>query len=990
MGADSAKTLLGKYNQKKYRQFTLNDDEELSLPAISSVPGIGFSDRKDVYKKITLPQSAENHVRFITKNDEPYSFLWQTNPGKLKTAVRWGIVRTESITAKVISALGKYRVTAYERIAKGMVSNTQDLKLKLLDLYQDRFEALQELERLVNKQNSAEDYAAAIKRYTEKLNLIASELDSQFLPTSIPLLHSNLIDQVKKDIVQDIKRAEDYLQFIKTKKSLRSVNRSAGIDSVLEFIKEQMSYNLYELQGINQDLTYSSKRRFALTRGEFNDFIEDARKEVDDYQADPRNAQTINHQGLYETEEHSQVSYDFSMDNLTPARERQALLAISFIEGWDKLKNPHGKTPYVQNESGTEILKVIAATNWRSHRNFIAFMKSMGYFLLNMLKSFFVATHPWYEEAWSNKDFHLVAMSLAEHAKPNEPLWYKPLRFLRTLGHAVLDLFKGVRDFGSELVFEMPLEVYGDYIASTAMQPTHSVLEQAENDLSFIKELEADRLKTLLGSLNGEVITSKPTATLAQSEYHLTAGETNDIITSVVRGLNGFSSIFTHGLYAKDPVAGLAFTATYLVGGAAIFFPSASAALWGSAYVNWFNTFSYSMGSSKLAAAIAGGSTQAQLVASSWDLLMRGPNSSTASFAMQVLEDPLTTGTYFAAAYGLGHVLVNGINGHPIPWLSEVLRNDMGTQPELNYPLLGGKIGFIVYESFESHNAHPYHQKKLRYNGEEIVELPIQFNDNYKKIIDRFCMVLWLSKYAADLPKLKSSRLFKIARQIDSLFPPAEASSLKKILYPEKEHSIAYQLFSIPLSYIPAIFRVVVSPLISLYALFNKNPYPLKPMTEAGDALGKKIIRDLSRLAVATSDAVHLFYNILASQIKALVFTVNMLVGRLAGIFNWHPGHAMHQVFASVHVFFDQIGAFFYPARLIKNTISAHPIHTFNESEQSYHKLLSEFEFGEKSLPLTAKKVDNFPSPLQAKVEGHEPLESILDIEFSEQAVVVT
>ncbi|WP_028388492.1 hypothetical protein [Legionella fairfieldensis] len=947
MSGDSAKTLLKQYNKEKYKNFILNEDTELLLPVISSVPWIGLSPRRDVYKKTILPQGKENHLRFITKNGESHAFIWRTNPEKLKTAVRWGIIKTEAITAKVISALGKYRIVAHERVAKGMMSNTQALKLELLDLYQEHFEALQGLELHVNKNNTVQDYEMAIDGYIKKLQSISRQLESRFSTTALTSLNCKAIEQIHCDLKEDIQRAGVYLTSIRKEQNLSAVNRARGSKSILEFIKTQMTHNLYALQGINQDLSYSNKRKFALTRGEFNDCIEDARKEIDDYQADLRNAITPIHQGSYGTEGETSLSYDFSQDKPNPQREREVLLAISFIEGWDVVKNNHSATPYVSNTSGEEPLTLISATSWQTHRNFKAFFQSTAYFLLNTLKSFFVSTYPWEEEAWSHnaQEFHLVTKSLRQYAKPNEPLWYKPYRFIRSSIYSIVDMIKGIRDIGAEFIFNLPEEIFKDYYSTQKLLPMTDMMKQAEQEINNIKEIERQRLDSLLRSYHTEHAPSEPTSKLAQTEYPLSSGEWDDIINSIVHGINGFSSLFTHGIYAKDPVAGLIFTAGYGVGGAAIFFPSTINTLLGSAYVNWATSFSHSMGSSQLAAAVAGGSTQAQLLSSTWDLAMHGPGSSMATMVNQVLEDPLTLGTYFAAAYGLGYVMANGIHGYTIPWVSEFLKEDLGSTPEASYPLLGGKIAILLHEAFQTHKIHPYHCVKVKYNGKEL-DL-FCFSAEYQKIrtiIDRCELASWLSNNSSTLPKLRLSTLYTIERQIDFLFSAKEASSLKKILYPQKPRSIAHRFFSIPLSYIPAFLRLMIAPFISLIACFKGEPYPFKPIIMASSDLSNRVVKDLSRLMVAAIGVIHLVYNLMASQIKALAYTVNMLVNRLAGIFGWHPGHAMHKLFSNVHVFFDRLGEIFYPARLIKHVNVAHPAHTIRETEHSYHQLMRKFK----------------------------------------------
>jgi len=142
----SAKELLIQHNQAQYRAFTLNDDRKLILPEVSSIWGIGASKRIEEYHKVLSHQNSAHHIKFITKNNKPQGFFWQTNASRLQEATRWGIVKTHSIKGGVISTLGRYRILAHQRVSKGMVSNSQGIKLKLLDHYQSRFEALQGLE----------------------------------------------------------------------------------------------------------------------------------------------------------------------------------------------------------------------------------------------------------------------------------------------------------------------------------------------------------------------------------------------------------------------------------------------------------------------------------------------------------------------------------------------------------------------------------------------------------------------------------------------------------------------------------------------------------------------------------------------------------------------------------------------------------------------------------------------------------------------------
>ena len=936
-GADSAKKLLAAYNQEQYRAFTLNTNTDLLLPQLSSVPGVAASQRLDVYKKIIVHQGTPNYVEFITKNDQPHAFLWQTNADTLKKAVRWGIVKTHSITTKVIAAVGQYRVVAYERVANGMVSNSQAVKLKLLDLYQDRFEALQALESLVNKKNTVDKYKEILDCYIEKLEHINENLKIYFKDVDSSGLDDDTIAQIESDLHADMRRAHAYSAKLNDDTVL-SYNEARGTNSIVEFVKQQMIHGLYELQGINQDITYSKKRAFALTRGELNDFIEDARKEIDDHQADPCNAVTAKHHGLYSADKDALITYDFSADELSHAREREVLLAISFIEGWDELQQDKTNKPSVVNKTGEEDLDIVTSTRWKNHRNLTALFKSTGFFILNIFKGIFMSTHAWEEESWRNANkkqhFHLVAVELRRHATPNEPMWRKPFKFFKQVAYAIMDVFRGVRDFGTGLVIGMPAAVLADWQSSTFLPSLDLTLDEASKAVEAIRTKERERLVDTLQRCNFSFSESalEKTSTLAGVEYALTPGEQNDILTAIARGLNGFSSVFSHNIYAKDPLAGLLFTAAYTVGVGAIFMPSSTASVFGTRYVDLFSNFSYSMGSSKLAAAVAGGTTQAEVFATGWDALMHGPSGITMSSLYRLGEDPLTVGAYFAAAYGLGYILANGIDGYPIPWLSEYIKADLGSVPETAYPFIGAKVAVLLYEALKTDSLESKRPLKISVKLDRLVD-PI--------VRDRLRMVCWLSTHAEVLPKLEPRQLVAISRQIEALFSKKESESLNKLLYPEPQSSIAFQLFASPLAYIPAVLRFGVS-LVLTFIAWGSEPHPWEPTRRAAMYLVDKIKKDLTRLIVFTNQMLYLPYTLMSSLLKVTASVITMAIGRFGGLFDAKPAHSMYKVFASLHSFFRYMGEVFYPAGTLKDVIAAHPAHIIKEIEDSYVQLVQQ------------------------------------------------
>lgn len=952
-GASNAKKLLEKFNHAQYQAFILNPDEQLILPQISSAPGIGASKRKDVYKKRISHPESKQHIKFITKNDEIHAFLWQSKPEQIKKAIRWGIIKTHSITGKIISALGNYRLIAHKRVAKGMISNSQILKLKLLDLYQDRIESLHDLESLVNKNNNIDKFETKFAAYIRKLKQIKSNLNEYFkdLPERSGL-DQITIDQIEKDLQEDIERATSYLDTLDTQNNLHAYNRARGNKSILEFVKQQIVHNLYELQGINQDITYSSQRDFALTRGELNDFIEDARKELIDHEADMRNAITDKHHGLFNKNNESLITYDFSEDHLSPEREREVLLAISFIEGWDKFDN---KTLTISNESGSEQVDVINATHWKTHRNFTTLLKSVGFFILDIIKGFFIPTRPWEEESWNDEHFHLFATELWKHTTPNEPLWLKPVKLFRKIGYALSDIFNGISNFGDHLIVKTPHKLRDDWDSCDEVSSLSEVLKDAEIAITDIKNEEQDRLSKSLNLCGYYELNQNPspaTSTLATVEYTPTAGEQNDILTSIARGLNEFGSKLTHNLFAKDPVAGLLFSSSMAIGAGAIYLPSATASIFGTAYVNWFSNFAYSMGSSKFAAALSGSSTQAQFLATIWDGLMHGPNGIAINSLYQVGEDPLTKGTYLAVASGIGYLLVNGIAGYTIPWLSELLKEDLGSSPTRSYPLIGAKAVIMLYEVLTTHKHHMDNYPEL---SEEFLSIAKKLNHlkpEQQIIVDRFILASWLSMNAETIPKLKPEQLFDLSRHIDRLFDKEQSESLKKIIKPEVQHSIAFELFSIPLAYIPAVLRLMVSPIMSLCALGSGKKYPFAPMKRAAGNLFERCKKDLSRLIVFFNYMASLTYLVCITALRAIAYTVSMLIGRIAGFFDVKPSHAIHKVFASIHLFFRTIGEFLYPARAIKSVTIANPVHTLNEIDGSYKAVL-------KQIIRTRTEVDN-------------------------------
>lgn len=941
MGSNG-RTLLEAYNHQTLHDFLLDPtSKELTLPITSKIPGRTASksrsaSRFNAYTKVSI--SPGDHLNFIKKNGKPHGFAWHCTGKELQEALRFGIVKSESLSSQLVGVLGQYRLICHERIAKGVMTATQPAKLKLLSHYQDRLSLFFNLESLVNQPNTLADFEQKIAQYLEKLEALKITLDIEDLESIVPGIHESCIS----DIDASKTRATEYLATLRGLKPISPANRARGQNCILEFVKRESLQLIYEFQGLNQDISFSRARRFALTRGDLNDVLEDARLVIENHRADLKNPITAEHHRLYPDED--VLTLIVNAESYSPEEERRALLGISFIKGWDKVIP---EAFCVQNKhEATENLDRIAATHWKPSRNFLTFLKSTGYFILNTLKSFFVSTQPWEEESWENPEFHLYAATLEKESRPNKPMWFKLVYFLNELRIAVIDLIYGIKDFAATIVIQLPINLAHDWKTTKAesddfYHEANAAIEKIQSDETTLlnkiltdwrERLPQDKKETSCES-------SSLHTTLVASPYPLSTGEQNDILTAMVRGLNGFTTFFTHSIYSKDPVGGLIFTLFYLSGSSVMLFPHLGETLFGKAYVEWFQRFAGGMANTPLAGAIAGGSSQAQLAASAWDLLLCGPQSDVVYGVKKAMEDPLSIAAGFGIAFGVGYAMTNG----HIPWLSESLKEELGTVPETSYPLIGAKFMIALYECLHAPHELKLHMPDFLHAGEEKLTLD-------KEDLERLELNCWLSAHAAVLPSLDRDIKFKIEQRIERLFNRVQARSLKLLLHPQQTHSIAYQFIFIPLSYVASLLRLTVNVGTSLVAWYQEAPKPWEPIKRAMGDLGEKMGYDLNRILTFASELIRLVFKSVACVFKALLFTINLAVGRIGGLFKAKPGHSIHRGFAGIHRGLSWFREWLFPVRIGESVATAHPICTM---KQSYEKLTTQLRMkhGEGEVP---------------------------------------
>jgi hypothetical protein len=961
MRLSSDKSLLKAYNKNRWDEFIQDNDPEMLLPEVSIMYRRSATKKLDKFEKTIIPNPNENdcHVKVITKNGKPEAYVWQTTPEKLALGVRWGIIHVESLTSKVISALGQYRITAHEIIAKGMISNSHAIKIALLDSYQDRFEKLQALESLVNQDNTEDEITAALDAYINEMVDLKAGLHNKLKAADFEAIVPKALQRLVDDVDADIQRAQHFK--LKTKAgNLRAINRAKGYYSILEFVKDQMTYNLAEMQGLNQDITYSLEKTFALTRGRMNDYILDAQKLINDHEPDFRNGVNAKHHGHFDATH--RVIYDFSADGLSPEKERQAMLAVSFIEGWDRVDSTDRLHPVLQSNQQTYPLKTIAATRWRVARDLPSFGRKIGNMLFNMLKNLVTSTQSWKEnepKAYRDADkFQMVSYELNAHSKENLSIWQMLGKGIKRAAIGLKDIGFGVYHAGKSVSHDTFIDLRSDWESSKKAGDFETVIRAADEHINAMHTAEKDNLDRVFHNVintgeNKRFVTLDDlkrkdvgphlaNISIAHQDYHLTASEANDILNSVLRGVTGFSEVFTHDLFAKNPVAGCAFLASYGLAAAAIIAPTYVSFL-GSKLIALQNQLGSLLAGSKFSAAISVASLESQLASMALDGVMHGPSGQIGHLASEFTNSTLKLSVMLAVAYTAGRLLADGVNGYRIPGVVGEVLHEEANGNHLNYLILGAKFLIVTKELTEKGEKHKFSKEELAIHEELLASNRDEVNQ-YKQKIQQYIFVKWLSDNYKKIPKLPFQMRCNIEKHIESQFPVDDALALKKIIRHEEPRSIAFYLIAIPLTYITSLARIFINAGMSFVALCKGSEHPGRPLKNGFVALGRQLSKDTSRLAMFAFSLTRLVSHGFTSLIKMVVVVGMLAVGRLAALINFQPGHATHRVMAKAHVAWRTLGAILYPSRIIKHNVSANPKSVVNKYETSYKKLHAQWQ----------------------------------------------
>jgi hypothetical protein len=681
-----------------------------------------------------------NTIEIIKKNKKYQSFVWHTTTDKISEAVRWGIVKTYSVTGKAIAALGKYRQIAHERISEGYISNRHKQKLALLDYYQNRLEGLQQLESVVNSGCDTHDVIRALKHYQKSLqNAIAdnkknnqqaelSAFTNTFVGTQFS--YKSCFNKMHNGISSRMQEVEEYLKWLQ-ENNMQQATSATGMNSVLTFVKTQMISHLKEMQNLNQNISYSLKLGFAATRGDLNSCVIDALFAINEHQVDFHNPIIDDHHGIYHSE-NNRVCYDSSLQGLSQEQEKRALLAISFIEKMDVLDTTPEK-PILHNNLGItrQNVSIAKATKWAGSDNpFVIAKRSVAFSarLIFGFASVVLAPITWplkklgslLDVQWLSyplrkldslatfdfdyeKPVKLVAHLLQKAARPaHVSLRARVGEFLHVAAENIWDIPRGLGDEGVQISLGLYNDVLNDL--SDAYEPMEfSKLKQLINiqiaDLEEDKKLRMDKIFGKHKVAEQQSVQQGQQLRLAVPAYLPDTGKKNVLHYAVTRGFNAFGNLFMRDIYEKHPFAGWIFTGAYALGGLSVLFPKAFAFL--GPFSEAADKVGHAMAKSGFSTALASGFTLGKIFAGSYEFLLHGRKSWLVTGIKEVEQDPATAIVYTSAAVALGYALAYELD---VPILSEHLREDIGTVWPVAAGFAGAKLSLLLFELFHSYD----------------------------------------------------------------------------------------------------------------------------------------------------------------------------------------------------------------------------------------------------------------------------------------------
>ncbi len=849
-----------RYHERGVEGVRLDDAEDFKSAILDS----GLGEEHKLVSPVKSPSKTKKKNVFPKSAN---SFYWKTTQDKMQQAIDYGITQFQAVgygttpfqalTSKVIGAVGAYRLKVFERAYDfGIISDKYEEKEFLLRITQARIRHMQSLERLTNAydQNSDaetnkqriettfKDYINALKQLQIDINVHSKSLNKFDREAS-----DKLISQIQHDIIAAKEYQSTMLDFLFPDCSLQdhlkdTILSASGTDSIAHFIKTRMIYALRQAQEYNQNMTYSRKAG-SIFRGEFNSYCEDALNVIDKYLCDHHNPVTPEHQGYFSTDQNHSLTLDFRHLGKDRHTVRRYIMAITQIEGADKIQQV-GEDGYVLQCANSENphakhLKVTHFTSWDIQAEKSYPFYRIAYWVWNLmvgivfglvdLPSGFISGLKG-EEPTSNvskytKEFTPdCAKDTRFHAlaeKINFPAVSLGAKLGSLIGsvirNTVWEVFKGVRTSFQRARFQIGENLATDYdIFHNGLRSETEIFNQVHSNLNQLKK-EEDELFEKVNNKHNKKYQDKPvfsstisrinpeskiseqitleritpkeiSGQFAQAPYELSPGEWHDLLNAALSGINFLFDFVFDDIHRKHPGSGIIYNAFYVLGTIAVLSPQ-TLEFMGKNYLQISRSISDAATSNLTAGASFCASVEAQAAAMATEFAVSGRNSWLLTGLSSLEEEPSNMIAYSAIAVGLGAILAYGLN---VPYISASIRGELGSVPAIALGVAGAKFGLCLFELFQTEASEE--KKDTDARRERIKLLLIEhFQDKYKltnQKIDEICDFMLSPDFKNTLeqkskdqdPRLQRFQLFMLMQKNQHLLPHLPYSTKRELL----------------------------------------------------------------------------------------------------------------------------------------------------------------------------------------------------------------
>lgn len=916
----SGKELFKQEVNYRLQQYLLSDQTEPYYHCVSGrLPWVMYSEQDETYTRERTALGENKHALDVIKKDGDFDHLiWRTSSANIEKAVDNGLLSFESMTSKVISKLGHYRTIACKRLYDhGLVSNKYHAKDTLIGFTQARVKALQSLEQLVNNYNTnlipqknREQLVIALNIYKSNLELLMGQYN-QAIRAHLLQYDRNALTTMQHFIDNDRARADRLITQLNSVKednlepALQSFLNVKGPKSLGAFIKENMIGSIREIQGINQNITYSRKAK-SLLRGDFNSVCEDGLVAISDYKPDLHNPILPEHQGRFSHDPDKPYAVSLKHLGSDQTKIEEALMAICQIEGKDKLTISDDEASIHKLDGTSHPLKVSRFLKWRINATAGHHLKRTGVWLINIATGLFIGfTYDLFVGLAAGMSGHKLPslakklyIKLENPAKTNTSVErlsgsidkkYYSLGTLvglkiRTFCRNVLfDIIQGTKATFQRTTFELWNDLVADFKTRESRKASK---EQVLDELAtFLKDLTEKKKKLHQEVINITPLKDReigvPTALTINPVYHLNPGEWMDLTNSMVKAVRFIFETFTNPIHAKHPTAGLIFSTFYLTGLFSIMAPKMMATILPKGYITFSDKLAGSMANTTFAKGVGTAITQAELFAAGFEAILHGNESWLADAGRMFESDPADMVVYLTLAVGMGYLIAFEFH---IPYLSKTISEDLGTVPANSLAFAGAKITLLLYHFLEEKKQDPtndkvpeirselkkiletvYHDREVTGGKKEelidktITELlsdkvlssiPLLSKAGRKKEafgsdLEKIRLLQQIESNKEMLPDLSSSLKRQLLREVKTMFPKDNDTyqTIHDLLYPPPTQSIFVVTLTTIVDYVPLLLRCLLTPVT----------WTSKPFEE----MAFKTRKDLTRVANAASNAVH-------------------------------------------------------------------------------------------------------------------------------------